>query len=179
MAGPPRSPFRPPRTHVRAMTAIACLLLCLLAITGSAAPVGKALPFTLRPGDVVANAPLGVLRERDSTESRLVLSAALGVRRPAPPPAPVERVVVASPVGVLRGAGVRSLSPGRVALGAMGQALELRGHGLQRAASIRFEPADGVTATPLQIAPTGDAVTLDIDVAADAAAGYRRVRLLE
>lgn len=177
MAGPPRSPIHASRKRV--VLALVCLLLGLLAMTGSAMPVGKALPFTLRPGDVVANAPLGVLRERSSAESRLVLSAAVGVRRPLPPPSPVERIVVGAPVGVLRGAGVASLSPGRVALGTTGQSLELRGHGLQRATTIRFEPAEGVTTTALQIAPSGDVLSLSIDVDAAATTGYRRVRLLD
>ncbi|MBD8525505.1 Ig-like domain-containing protein [Pseudomarimonas arenosa] len=155
------------------------ILLALASAGALAEPAAgaKDLPFVLRPGDVVANAPLGVKRPVATVIERQLWSPALGVRRPVEQVAEA-RLFVAPTLGVLRGAGVRSVDPARVSLGQADQQLSLSGHGLQQAASLQFEPADGIAVVSLDAASDGQSLQVALDVASDASVGKRQLRVL-
>ncbi len=158
---------------------LALLVLSAPCVAQSSAAAGKELPFTLRAGDVLANAPLGVRRDSAQSIERMVYSPMLGVRRPTPPVAPPERLVQAPLLGVLRGAGVDSLAPARITVGQGGTALQIRGVGLSQAVSLQLTPAEGVIVGALQIAADGRELSVDLLVDADAVPGVRRVRLID
>ena len=155
------------------------VLAGVLLAGAQAAPPDKALPFTLRPGDVLANAPLGVRRDVQTTRELPVYSATLGVLR-TPPPAPaVQRSAYSSGIAVLRGAGVEQLAPSRVSLGAVDQRITLSGYGLTAATTLRIEPAEGIEPGALDVASDGATVEVDLTVQPEAAAGVRQFRLLD
>lgn len=137
----------------------------------------SALPFELEPGDVLANRPVGVLRESESSIERRNWSAQLGVLRESSPREPVERMTVSRVLGVHRGAAISSLAPQRVTVDVSDQTLTVNGFGLQEVALATIEPADGISVSGLAVDGTGDSVIFTLDVDASADTGLRRVRL--
>jgi hypothetical protein len=165
---------------------VAGLLLAMLAAAGGAqsakdplrSSVEPRAKLTLRPGDVIANAPLGVLRSPPAQPpSRGFYSPMLGVvRTPAPPPART-RLIYSPGVGVFRGSGIRDIEPDTLSIGVADQRIEVFGTGLTVATSATITPATGVTIAALTPDPTGDRIELRVSVASDAVPGARRLSL--
>ena len=130
----------------------------------------------LRPGDVLVNSAVGVLRTPTPVPvDRLLVSAALGVERT---PAPVEAIPAPffSPVlGVLRGAAISGLSPDVLAVGQNAQSLRINGHGLDSVDSLVLEPAANASVVSFSVDASGDYIDAIVDVAAGAAPGLRRL----
>lgn len=165
--------------------AVLALLGCAIAWAGnepvatstSKLPFGlapKALPFPLEPGDVFANAPLGVKRESASSVVRSVASPVIMVLREAAPQS-VSRQLASTPVSVYRGVGIQSVSPDRLQIGQSGQVVTVYGAQLNQAATAATTPSTDITIGALNIAPDGRSLTLTVDVAPQAIAGTRRL----
>jgi|GEM_PF-3129044 len=138
----------------------------------------KALPWVMRPGDVVVNAAVGVERRAPAQRELLFSSPVLGVRR-AEPVAPREWLQLGASLGLVRGAVMQSVEPQRVGLGAVSQAVVLLGQGLPLTGSVALQPADGVQLLVEQRAPDGSRIDLRVSVDADAQPGLRRLVVLD
>lgn len=137
----------------------------------------KDLPWTPRPGDVVGNAALGVRRESTSTPSRDIRSAVLGVRREAS--ASIQTQTSFSAVlGVTRGPVIDAIEPNQLAIGVAQQSVLIRGRGLPDNASVTVDPAEGLSLSVESRAADGSSLSLRVDVAAEAQAGLRKLRVL-
>jgi hypothetical protein len=137
----------------------------------------KALPFPLEPGDVFANAPLGVKRESVTSVFKLVASSQIvTVERPATAQS-VTRQLASTPVSVYRGVGIQSVTPDRLQIGQAGQLVTVTGAQLNQVATVSVMPAADVTVGALNIAPDGLSLSVVIDVSAQAVAGTRRLVL--
>lgn len=157
------------------------LFFTLLAVSNNGLATVDAvagLPFPLEPGDVVANAPLGV-RKQVAIPLRTIHSPALGVRITAAP-APARRMDLSSNLlGVFRGRGISQLQPNVLEIGQTGQILTVQGYGLTAVSNRSFAPATGITITNSNAATDGRSLTLTVDVAANAVAGTRNLVLTD
>ncbi len=136
----------------------------------------KALPFPLEPGDVFANAPLGVTRESVTNVLRMVGSSALTVQR-AEAASSTSRQLTSMPLNVYRGSGIESVSPDRLQIGQAGQVVVVTGAQLNAVSTISVTPSAGVTVGAPSIAADGRTLSVTLDVAATADAGARRLIL--
>jgi hypothetical protein len=73
--------------------------------------------------------------------------------------------VVANQVGMLKGSFLNTISPNAIGSGAIGQTITLAGQGLQAVDDVSILPADGVTISGVNVAASGEQVTLELDVA--------------
>jgi large repetitive protein len=158
----------------RALFALVCALFVPSALV---ADQPSAPAFTLRPGDVLANAPVGVSKTEPATVTRAVWSPQLGVSKPIPPVAPPSRAFYGGAVGVHRGPAVISLSPNRLAIGQSQQTVVVAGIGLQNVVTVSVAPAADVQITGFTAAPNGESLSVILDVQTDAQPGARRLVL--
>ncbi len=162
--------------------AAGALLLAACAVTAVSAvdkPGGASSKFTLRPGDVLANAPLGVARTPAPRSIEVpAWSPHLGVVRTPPPPPPAQVTGYSSALGVHRGPAVSDVVPERVSIGATAQVIEVLGSGLGNVTAVRIDPAASITIGTITPAADGTRVAVRLDVGADAAPGLRRLQLL-
>lgn len=157
------------------------MVLCALAIGAQAIPAKapddgqlKGLPFTMRPGDVLVNSPLGVLKSvQNSTEVQLLSPQVVVHREAAPAPPPI--LLLHSPaLGIHRGSAISAVDPSRLQIGLDGQVMTLIGRELSGVASIAMEPPDDVQIVLGAIAPDGSSVGISVSVGASADPGARR-----
>lgn len=82
---------------------------------------------------------------------------------------------IASPrLGVLVGSALRSVVPGRLAVGSTAT-LTISGVGLETAQTVSIEPSTGITLGSPSVAPDGQTITVAASIAADAPISQRRV----
>lgn len=94
---------------------------------------------------------------------------------PAVPPAGINGLFAAVPVGVVRGSTVwLDTAPRYVAQGSA-QTLQIIGTGLPGTLSVALQPADGISLGPVTVAPDGGSATVQITADANAALGPRRL----
>ena len=161
---------------VRALLLVA--MGCGLSFESGLAESPKPAPaFTLRPGDVFVNAPVGVSKQAQVSSTVSHWSPILGVSKPIPPPAVPTRTFYAAAVGVHRGAAVNGLTPNRVEIGQNNQIVVVSGSGLQSATSVALEPLTDTQVAGFSVNGTGDALSVSVNISATAAAGLRRLVL--
>ncbi len=161
------------------------ILLVLLLVGAGAAQQGErpteaqapaGFPFPVEPGDIFANAPVGVLKLSPAA-ARPLFAPALGVTKTAPPAQPANYRIYSSTLAVHRGPGIDSIAPNRLAINAPAQAMTIHGHQLGQVVSVAMQPATGVSIASFVIAADGRSIDVVADVAADAAPGLRRLSL--
>jgi large repetitive protein len=148
--------------------------------TQSALQQGDGLTFVLRPGDVLVNSALGVLKTPSpSLTELLIVSPKLGVlRTPAPielPPAPL----ISPALGVLRGSAIFGANPAVLNVGQSGQQLSIDGRGLLGAQSLVLEPSAETVVAGFTVDPSGSRIDAIIDISQNAAPGLRRLRVVD
>jgi hypothetical protein len=148
--------------------------------TQSAIKQDDGLAFVLRPGDVLVDSALGVLRTPSASVTDLLfVSPQLGVlRTPAPivlPPAPL----ISPTLGVLRGPAIFGANPAVLDLGQNGQLLSIEGRGLLGAESVVFEPSADTVVAGFTVDPSGERIDAIVDIAQGAAPGIRRLRVMD
>ena len=146
--------------------------------TAGAQPDG--LPFVLRPGDVLVNSALGVLRTPPNIPvARLFVEHAVGVERIAAPVQAIPAPFISPVLGVLRGPAIFDLVPDVIAVGQSGQSLRINGRGLAGVESLELDPSTDTTVASFIIDASGDHIDAIVDVASGAAPGLRRLRTLD
>lgn len=134
----------------------------------------------LRPGDVLANAALGVARmPTPNPGNHLLISPQLGVQRGSIVPPDGVNFFASSLLGVTRGEVVFGLEPDRLSIGQGGQGLVIHGRGLGAVQQLVLDPADDTTVVEFQVDPTGERIDAVLDVATSARPGLRRLRILD
>jgi hypothetical protein len=138
------------------------------------------LPFVLRPGDVLVNSALGVLKTpAQDPVARLLVTTALGVERTAAPVEASPTPLVSPVIGVLRGATIFELIPDVLAVGQNGQSLRINGSGLATVDSLVLDPSIDATIAGFVVDDSGDHIDAIVDVASGAAPGLRRLRAFD
>ena len=100
------------------------------------------LPFVMRPGDVLVNAPLGVRKTPAATlVDRLLVSSPLGVMRTPPPLPPQSVALISGALGVLRGRMIGDVTPDVLGVGQNAQPVTVFGRGLNGATAVMLEPS--------------------------------------
>lgn len=82
---------------------------------------------------------------------------------------------VANQVGLLKGSFLNTISPNAIGSGATGQTITLTGQGLQSVDDVSILPADGVTISGVNVAASGEQVTLELDVAENTQLSLRQI----
>ena len=143
-------------------------------------PQPNGLPYVLRPGDVLVNSALGVLRTpaRDPI-ARLFVSPALGVERTLAPIEATPAPFVSPVLGVLRGSAIFGLNPDVLAVGQNAQTLRINGHGLGAVQSLVLDPPADATIVSFTIGASGEYIDAIVDVASQATPGLRRLRAID
>lgn len=121
------------------------------------APLGVSIATT--PSSVllsVYGAPLGILLQNDAVPTNASASAN------------------AATVGVALGSIALDRMPAALARGAAAT-LMITGAGLDKASAIRLDPAGGISLGTVSIAPDGTTINVPLTIAADAAAGKRKI----
>ena len=134
----------------------------------------------LRPGDVLANAALGVTRVSDANPaSHLLISPQLGVQYGSVTPPNDLNFFASGLLGVTRGAVVFGLEPDRLSIGQAGQGLVIHGRGLETVQHLVLDPADDTSVVEFQVDPSGERIDAVVEVATSARPGLRRLRILD
>jgi VCBS repeat-containing protein len=142
------------------------------------APQPNSLPYVMRPGDVLVNAPVGVIKQTVPVPVLLQFnSAVIGVVRTPPPPQPVSVPLFSVPVGVVRGASISDVLPDQLAVGQNAQALTIQGQGLGVATAVAFDPAADINVSSFHASADGTHIDALVDVGATAARGLRSIRV--
>jgi len=90
------------------------------------------------------------------------------------PPGPAVGQIRASLLGVSFGAVVQAITPNAEQIG-NSFTLAINGQGLDNVVGVAFQPDDGITLGPINVAADGRSVTVDVDIALDALQTVRRV----
>ena len=134
----------------------------------------------LRPGDVLANAALGVTRVSDANPaSHLLISPQLGVQYGSVTPPNDVNFFASGLLGVTRGAVVFGLEQDRLSIGQAGQGLVIHGRGLETVQHLVLDPADDTVVVDFQVDPSGERIDAVVEVATSARPGLRRLRILD
>lgn len=144
--------------------------------------LGKAdvgLSWVMRPGDVLVNAPLGVLRSSSAPREVFLSQSQLGVLRSPPPPSPIALGFLGAAVGVVRGPLVNRIDPPRVVRGLDAQRVTLHGRGLASAVGASIHPPAGITWQIGDRSPDETWVELLVSVEPTTSPGIRSLRLLD
>jgi len=137
-----------------------------------------AIPIELNQGDIFVNAPVGVTRQSNETQSRDLFSPAVGVEIAGGPLPPTIRFQHGPAVGVHVGSGIRAVTPDSLDLGANGKPVEVEGIALAPSTAMT-EPPDGISVTVSSISADGTLATLSVDVEPEAEPGLRRLKLFD
>ena len=137
----------------------------------------KALPWVLGPGDVIANAAIGVSKPAAVVTDISQWSTLLGVTKAAPPPQPVMGLLGASATGVHFGPGFSAMAPNRALTGET-IVVTASGYELENVVSVTVQPPDDIVVHSVEPSADGLSVRLTLNVAQEAAPSLRRVDLL-